>query len=775
MMFRRWLLTASLLPVGCGLWPTADVDCLESGRCLVGGDPGSHGPALVFGQPDAQTNLHLQLGMSNPLSARRQGTRLFVADTNNHRVLIWNQVPTVNQPADLVLGQPDLTTNYPNLPAVSASTLSCPRSLASDGTRLFVADSGNRRVLVWNQFPTTNAQPADYVLGQPDFTSTAAGRSARNFGDNCDVSFEGGMLFVADRSNHRILVWTTTPTATFSPASSVLGQADMMSGMPNRNTTPSAGSLSSPSGQVAIGNNLVVVADSGNHRVLAYDRDDLSMNGPNALFVLGQSNFTSGTVNGGVMAVGASYLAIPSTVSGLPGGRIVVSDAGHSRLLSFRSGFASGDAADLVFGQPSFVSSGPNIGGVSARSLSLGEGLSVYSGTQDAHVADNGNHRVLYLPDINPPGRTPVATSALGQPNLTSNLSNNPGVAGGSVFGSPVSVSGGRGRLALSDSRNRRVLLWNSPPTSATDPPALALGQPDFVSSQTYHGGNVSGDGFEMPGAVWTDGERLLVADNHRVLIWNSWPTSNLQPADFVLGQVGMTTNFPNVGGTAASTFWQVTGLTVFDNHVYVTDAYNHRVLIFNQFPVKNGQDADLVLGQPDMVSNSLGVGGTPCGGSSGPTAADQIHCPQGVARSGDNLVVSSFGDSRVMVWKRPIIMNNQPADLVLGQSDLTQSITPSLPAPNTILQPVGVSFTGERLYVTDFGFNRVLYWNTLPSQFNPPADGVIGQPDLRSGLPNSGGMAADRLSGPLTAAGSPERLYIVDARNHRMIAMAHP
>lgn len=774
-MFRRWLLTASLLPMGCSLWPTADIDCLDSGRC-VGEGPVSHTLAIVFGQPDAQTNLQLRFGMNGPTGAMRKGTRFFVADSNNNRVLMWNQVPTANQPADLVLGQPDATTNYPNLPAVSASTMNHPHSVASDGTRLFVADSANRRVLVWNQFPTRNGQPADLVLGQPDFTSTAAGLSASNFGDNPDVSYDSNYLLITDHGNHRILVFTTVPTTNFAPASAVLGQTSLTAGMPNRGlSAPSAATLSSPTGQVVIANSLAVVADSGNHRVLAFDRDDLTQNGRSAKSVLGQANFISGQSNGGVTAISASYMTNPLTVGGVPGGRISVSDAGHNRVLGWPSGFANGAAADQLFGQTNFSGTGANNGGVSASSLSIVEGITVYAGTQDAHLADTGNNRVLYLPDINPSNRLPTATLAFGQPDLSSNIFNNPAATGGNVYGSPNSISGGRGRLAMSDGRNRRVLLWNSPPTSASDLPALCLGQPDFVSSQPYHGGNVSGDGFEQPGAVWTDGERLLVADNHRILFWSSWPTSNLQPANFVFGQTSLGINTANVNGVSASSLWQVSGIAVFDEHIYVTEAYNHRVLIFNQFPSKNGQEADLVLGQANFSSNSMGVGGSPCLGPMGASSANQIFCPQGVAKNGTHLVVSAFGDSRVMIWNRPITMHNQPADLVLGQNDLTQSITPSLPAPNTILRPIGVSFTGERLYVTDFGFNRVMYWNTLPTQFNPPADGVIGQPDLRSGLPNSGGLSAETLSGPLSAAGSPERLYIVDARNYRLIAMAHP
>jgi hypothetical protein len=773
-MFRRWLLTASLLPVGCGLWPTADVDCLESGRCMAEGGTGPHEPVLVIGQPDANTNLQLRLGFNLPTGILRQSGRLFVADSGNHRVLIWNQVPTANRPADIVLGQPDLTTNYPNLPAISASTLHRPRSLASDGTRLFVADSGNRRVLIWNQLPTRNAQPADVVLGQPDFTSSAAGLSASAFGDNPDVSFNSD-LFVTDRGNHRVLLWKSGGVANFEPAFVVFGQTNLTSGMANHGSaTPSATSLSSPSGQVALTSNQLLIADSGNHRLLAYDRANLS-NGAPALTVLGQNSATSGQPNGGVMTISASTLVNPTTVAGFPGGRVVAVDTGHNRVLGWGGGFANGAAADLLFGQTDFTGGSPNAGGVSGRSLSAPEGLALYPTTQEAYVADSGNHRVLYIPDITVNNRRPAATLAFGQPDLSKNLANNPGVAGGNVFGSPSTISGGRGRIALSDSRNRRVLLWNSPPVSPTELPALALGQPDFVSSLPYHGGPVSGDGFEMPGSVWSDGERLIVTDNHRVLIWNSWPTSNLQPADFVLGQATMTTNVANRSALSASSLWQASGVTVFEGRIYVSEAYNHRVLIFNQFPTQNGAPADLVLGQPDMTSNSSGAGSMPCIASSGASAANQIRCPQGVAKNATHLAVSAFGDSRVMVWNRPIVMNNQPADLVLGQNDLTQGILPSLPAPNTVSRPVGLSFTGDRLYVADFGWNRVLYWNTLPAQWNPPADGVIGQPDLRSGLPNSGVISGQTLSGPSSAFGSPDRLYIVDARNYRLLVMGHP
>ncbi len=113
--------------------------------------------------------------MRGPQGVWVQGTRLFVADTQNHRVLIWNSIPTSNnQPADVVLGEPNFNTAPPatvsDLPA-TATNLFSPVSVTSDGQRVYVTDLGHHRVLIWNSMPTQNGQAADVVVGQPTMTT----------------------------------------------------------------------------------------------------------------------------------------------------------------------------------------------------------------------------------------------------------------------------------------------------------------------------------------------------------------------------------------------------------------------------------------------------------------------------------------------------------------------------------------------------------------------------------------------------------------------------
>ncbi len=73
--------------------------------------------------------------------------------------------------------------NNPTYPNVCGRTLAFPRFALSDGKRLYVADSGNDRVLVYETIPTQNAPAADVILGQPDEFSDVV-TSAANGSNN---------------------------------------------------------------------------------------------------------------------------------------------------------------------------------------------------------------------------------------------------------------------------------------------------------------------------------------------------------------------------------------------------------------------------------------------------------------------------------------------------------------------------------------------------------------------------------------------------------------
>ena len=224
--------------------------------------------------------------LSAPTAVFSNGTVLLVADGNNHRVLIWDPVPTTTQQAaDLVLGQGDFSTscvqndddqNTINDGSPTARTMNNPAGIWTDGTILIVADQGNNRVLVWNGFPTSNFEPADIVLGQTSMNGSAANTSAAGLNAPYQVDSNGIHLAVADSGNNRVLIWNDLPTVDAEPPDVVLGQQDFTHGAPNDSDNDGATdgvtgqTLNSPYG-VKFADTQLIISDSSNNRVLIYD------------------------------------------------------------------------------------------------------------------------------------------------------------------------------------------------------------------------------------------------------------------------------------------------------------------------------------------------------------------------------------------------------------------------------------------------------------------------------------------------------------------------
>src|SRR5205814_838715 len=139
-------------------------------------------PKRVYGQPDNELALPNAGGgptassMLNPRGVFADATHVIVADSGNHRVLVFDRSSPGNAAA-LVLGQTTFTANGANMGSgAGPSTLAAPEGVYTDGTRLFIADAGNHRVLVWNSFPTRNGQAADVVVWQTNFAGTRGNR-----------------------------------------------------------------------------------------------------------------------------------------------------------------------------------------------------------------------------------------------------------------------------------------------------------------------------------------------------------------------------------------------------------------------------------------------------------------------------------------------------------------------------------------------------------------------------------------------------------------------
>jgi len=348
-------------------------------------------------------------------------TRVFVPDTGNNRILIYNDPTTSNQAADAVLGQNDFTTSTPG---TSATTVTGPTAFVVDEDgNLIVSDTGNCRLLVFHP-PFTTGEAASAVLGKPDFT-TACGSltpSATNLGGTGGVAIDdSGNLWVADSANNRALHFKA-PFKTGKAADIVLGQPDFVSNACP--ATPTAGSLCYPVGVASDSDNILWVVDMGNNRVLGYKSPKKKMNANVELgHPAGPAAFTSSAGNDG--GISASTFSTPTGIGLDSKDHMWVADTGNNRVLEFKPDFDTGNAATLVLGQPDFVSAYPNqnFGGPppTAATLYYPQGIFTQKGV-DVWVGDTTNNRTLQF--VSPYTSGMSATLVLGQPDFTSNLAN---------------------------------------------------------------------------------------------------------------------------------------------------------------------------------------------------------------------------------------------------------------------------------------------------------------------------------------------------------------
>ena len=271
--------------------------------------------------------------MNAPAGVSARNGMLAVADTANNRVLLWTQAPTgQSTPPSVVLGQSGF---YDATARCARVGLDHPRAvLITDQGKLLVADTGNNRVLIWNVVPTSYPSEPDYVLGQSGFDTCSANRGgatgAATLSAPGGVASYRGQLEVSDTGNNRVLVWNSIPTSSGTGATAVLGQTTMTASAPGAPGASDTG-LNAPRAVSTNGNQLFV-ADTGNHRVLAFDLEPSIVK--TATTVLGQADFSATSANRGG-STSADTLSAPQGVRVFDG-MLMVADTGNARELIYR-------------------------------------------------------------------------------------------------------------------------------------------------------------------------------------------------------------------------------------------------------------------------------------------------------------------------------------------------------------------------------------------------------------------------------------------------------
>ena len=207
------------------------------------------------------------------LAIDEENQRLFVADDLYNRVLVFDVSMISNsEVAENVLGVANATT--PNEAFCTNAATGNPVALAYDSElgNLFVADdySGCPRVMVFNVDYVFDGKFALKVLGQSSLSATgAATLDASHFTPaGLDYDSSGSRLFVTDQNNSRILAFDLVEIDNGEAAVNVIGQSlfttDVAGHEQGRLTDPNDVKYVASSRQV-------VVADQGGSRVMFFD------------------------------------------------------------------------------------------------------------------------------------------------------------------------------------------------------------------------------------------------------------------------------------------------------------------------------------------------------------------------------------------------------------------------------------------------------------------------------------------------------------------------
>jgi uncharacterized protein (TIGR03437 family) len=374
----------------------------------------SRSASKVWGQLDFVSNGANQVkagSLSSPhkvaIDYSQEPYALYVADTANHRVLIWRDAVRFRSgdPAEMVIGQPDLRTAVPNgdTPGAtrpSQTSLSEPRGLAVDRQgNLWVADSGNHRVLRFSRPMSQSGRiAADLVLGQTGFsTAVSAAVSAASLRTPWAVAVApDDTLFVADTGNNRVLEYAPG-VGSGNSAVRVYGQPSLHSAVAH--AQPSPQTLNAPAGIALDASFNLYVADAGANRVLIFPNTrDAAPTGAAAFAVIGNNRFD--TVARGL---GPTRFRSLSDIAVNSSGEIFVVDSGNHRLLVFPSVLllpTADAAASAVTGQQDLDTAVPNWN--SRDGLGTAEALAapnaIFIDRQDTiYVSDGGNSRVLHF------------------------------------------------------------------------------------------------------------------------------------------------------------------------------------------------------------------------------------------------------------------------------------------------------------------------------------------------------------------------------------------
>ncbi|MBI3074519.1 MAG: hypothetical protein HYY84_20595 [Deltaproteobacteria bacterium] len=698
------------------------VDSLNHRLVIYSTNPGTGLPAATptwtIGQPSPQHCLLAEsvsaTSLNTPWGAYVNGSMVYVSDRFNNRVVgVRLEIIGSGLPAQEVYGQPDFTSRGDG---GGAAGLTEPTGIAyasQSPTYLFVADTMNNRVVIYDLWQRDAGEPAIAVLGQSDFDGSVSACSAGGLSAPMGLAFDSTnrRLFVADRENSRVAVYQVPSNIDGGfPATWVLGQDNLTSCQggtsEKRVSRPESVSYDDVSQRL-------YVSDTENHRVVVFDVAAIDA-GESAIAVIGQPAF-----DGGGYATSQSRLNYPAGVNFVAGlNRLWIADRENNRVVAYNvAAPADAGSAVALVGHPD------------------GDGGAVWDTACVNGPADIGVHKPwsvaidavsnrLFVGEFSPVSRVasyPLtsggsaassrATNVLGAPDLwhcgvTALASNPPNLIS---LPTGMSFDNARNRLFVSDLIGGRVAVFDfSQGGLVNGMSAVAvLGRATLDAGPEFYCTPTASHFCYPTGTAYDETRnRLFVADflANRVVVFefDGGAVQTGMSANYVLGQENF---IDKDAGLAANRFDTPVAIAIDSvaNRFYVSDSKNNRVVMFDLGAgIASGMAAVRVFGQSDFQSKLDGGG------------VSQLSVPGGLAidSARRRLFVADSENNRIQVWDTTGATNGAATVNVIGQR--SRSSTDASVTQAGMRQPLGLALhpNGKWLWVAEIGTGRVLSYD---------------------------------------------------------------
>ena len=654
---------------------------------------------LVIGHADLTLAAVDNIGLDGPRGVTVTSSAMWICDTKNNRVLQYYQVPRYNaQGADVVLGQNGFSNVTASSNVNDRSGMNAPTAVVYDeqNQRLYVADQGGEngrgRVLRWTSLPTRNGQEANQVIA----FSVPMGIS--------DIAVSGDDLYVAAANLDVVIRYRVARLSggEFTPDLILTGTA--------------SGDFGAPAHVEVIAGGGIVVSDAGNNQLAVWTSR------PSAATADFTVNLPSGHSPEGLFYRAGLSLAELFVVA--RNKRVVVHYKGLPLALTGAGDFAT---QDFKLGEPASLEVNLNF-----HSDWIGD----VAGAADVLVVTDSlwNRALIYNPL---PTSNVSAFAIVGQSAATTSGSNNAAVSAFEL-NKPSGLRVVDNSLYVADTRNRRVLIWNTMPTAVNRAADLVLGQPDFETAMIKD--PLTARDLAGPKDIEVAGDKLIVADggSGRLLLWTSLPTVSYQAADWVIAPVSATSVVYHEGRKTLVACEPDNNRVLVWEDLDLTDSADMADLVANPLNPVSSRYTLRVLGQRDLV--------TTVSNTAALTVDAQLYAPSGVWLDGDNLFIADALNQRVLRWQLPLTQTfGQSAASVVGRSSLTD-LAPRAAARDTLVVPVRGFVSEGRMFVMDWAGQRLCVWDSVPTASGIVPDRLFGQQRWLEAIANRDGVSARTL-----------------------------